>query len=202
MTKDVKNVKELLKRSQLYSEELCIKLETKQEKELFKWFLASILFGKRIGENIAKKTYLEFEKANVLTPQAILKAGWHKLVKLLDNGGYVRYDFSTADKLLEISKMLFEKYGSKPLTKIHAIAKDSKDLELKLQEFKGIGPVTCNIFLRELRHVWKKANPEPLAIIKKIARRYKIKLPKNPKNRKNKKFVKLEAAFIRVRKEK
>lgn len=185
------------KLTKLYSEELSIKLEKRSEKEIFKWFLASILFGKRIGENIAKKTYLEFNKANILTPQAILKAGWHKLVKLLDKGGYVRYDFGTADKLLEISKALLDKYGSKPLTKIHTIAKDSKDLELKLQEFKGIGPITCNIFLRELRHIWKKANPEPLTIVKKLSKKFKIKLPAN---RKTKSFVKLEAMLIRLRK--
>lgn len=189
----------MIKKAMLYSEQLGIELKTKSESELFKWFLASILFGKRIGKNIAMKTYKEFKKANVLTPEAILKAGWHKLVKILDDGGYVRYDFSTADKLLEISKELLKKYGKKPLTKMHSDAKDSKDLELKLQEFKGIGPVTCNIFLRELRHIWQKANPEPLPIVKKLAKKYKIKLPKN---RKTKSFVRIEAMLIKLRKEK
>ncbi len=62
-----------------------------------------------------------------------------------------------------------------------------------------MGPVTTNIFLRELRHVWKKANPEPLPIVKKIARKLKIRLPKT-KKRKTEKFVRLEAALIRLRK--
>lgn len=194
-----KELKEFIKNTKLYSEELGICLEKRNEKEIFKWFLASILFGKRINENIAAKTFIEFKKANVLTPGAILKAGWHKLVRILDNGGYVRYDFSTADKLLEISNELLKKYGSKPLTRLHDLAKDAHDLELKIQEFKGIGPVTCNIFLRELRHVWPKANPEPLTILKQLAKRYKIKLPK-ARNRKTKKFVKLESALIRLRK--
>lgn len=189
---------ELIKRhGRLYSEELGIKLETKRESELFKWFLASVLFGKRISEQIAAKTYREFVKAGILTPRAILKAGWNKLVEILDRGGYVRYDFSTADKLLELSKVLLESYGSKPLTQLHREAKDCRDLELRLQQLKGIGPVTTNIFLRELRHIWEKANPEPLPIVIKVARKYKIKLPSN---RKTKRFVQLEAALIRLRK--
>lgn len=182
----------------LYSTDLSINVKTKNEKEIFKWFLASILFGKRISENIAMKTYREFEKAGILCPSEILRAGWDKLVQVLDAGGYVRYDFSTATKLLEISKSLLDKYGEKPLTKIHEIAKDKKELESILQSFKGIGPVTANIFLRELRTVWKKADPEPLPIVKKLARKHKIDL--NKFNRKTEKFIKLEAALIRIRK--
>ena len=187
-----------LKKTQLYSEELGINLRKNKEEELFKWFLASILFGKRIGENIAKKTYLEFKKEKVLTPKTILKTKWKGLVKILDAGGYVRYDFSTATKLLEISKELLKKYGSKPLTKIHILSKDSKDLELKLIEFKGIGPVTVNIFLRELRPYWKKANPEPMSIVKKLAKKAKVKLNKK---RKTIEFARIEAGLIRLRKE-
>jgi len=184
----------------LYSTELGINVKNKNEKEIFKWFLASILFGKRISENIAIKTYQEFEKAGILCPSEILKAGWDKLVQVLDAGGYVRYDFSTATKLLEISKSLLDKYGENPLTEIHKIAKDKKELESILQSFKGIGPVTTNIFLRELRTVWKKADPEPLPIVRKLARRHKIDL--NKFIRKTEKFIKLEAALIRIRKNK
>ena len=182
----------------LYSTELGINVKTKNEKEIFKWFLASILFGKRISENIAIKTYREFEKAGILGPSEILKAGWDKLVQVLDAGGYVRYDFSTATKLLEINRGLLDKYGENPLIKIHEIAKDKKELESTLQSFKGIGPVTTNIFLRELRTVWKKADPEPLPVVKKLARKYKIDL--NKFNRKTVKFIRLEAALIRIRK--
>ncbi len=182
----------------LYSTELGINVKTKNEKEIFKWFLASILFGKRISENIAIKTYREFEKARILSPKQILAAGWDRLVQVLDSGGYVRYDFSTATRLLEISRGLLDKYGEKPLTKIHKIAKDKKELESILQSFKGIGPVTTNIFLRELRTVWKKADPEPLPVVKKLARRHKIDL--NKFNRKTEKFIRLEAALIRIRK--
>jgi endonuclease III len=158
-----------------------------------------VLFGKRISENTAIKTYREFESARILTPKKILQAGWDRLVELLDAGGYVRYDFSTATRLLEISKELLQRYGERPLTTIQAIIRDNNELEQALQSFKGIGPVTTNIFLRELRTVWEKANPEPLPIVKKIARKFSIDL--DSMNRKTEKFMRLEVALIRLRRQ-
>ncbi|MEM3443059.1 MAG: hypothetical protein QXM86_04295, partial [Candidatus Bathyarchaeia archaeon] len=44
-------------------------------------------------------------------------------------------------------------------------ASDSRDLEEKIIELgKGIGNVTVNIFLRELRGIWQKADPKPTAL--------------------------------------
>ena len=76
----------------------------------------------------------------------------------MDSGGYVRYDFSTASNLLEIASSLRQKYGS--LEALYTQSKDSKDLEKRLLEFKGVGPTTVNIFLRELKAVWEKARPQ------------------------------------------
>ena len=150
-----------------YSQELGLDLT--REEDRFKWFLASILFAKRISSQIAKKTYQEFEREGIVTPESILKAGWDKLVEVLDSGGYVRYDFSTASKLLEIASSLKEKYGS--LENLYAQAKDNKDLEAKLLEFKGVGPTTVNIFLRELKGIWEKARPSLSPIAKEVASR-------------------------------
>jgi len=54
---------------------------------------------------------------------------------------------------LEICKELKEKYGT--LINLLNQAKDQKDLERKLLEFKGIGPVTVRIFLRDLKLIKK-----------------------------------------------
>jgi endonuclease III len=153
-----------------YSKELGLDLT--KEGDRFKWFLASILFAKRISSQIAKRTCKEFERENIVTPESILEAGWDKLVEVLDSGGYVRYDFSTASKLLEIAASLKEKYGS--LEGLYAQAKDSKDLERKLLEFKGVGPTTVNIFLRELKGIWEKANPSLSSIAKAVASKLEL----------------------------
>lgn len=141
-------LKEFIKKfGRRYSEQLGINVE----KEPFKWFLASILFGAPIRESTAMKTYKIFEKYGYTTPENILKAGWDELVRCLDEGGYTRYDFKTADKLLEICKNL-TKQG---LEEIYEKAKDEKDLVNKLKNLgKGIGDATISIFLREM-DIWK-----------------------------------------------
>jgi len=153
----VRVINQLLKHfPKSYSEELGIDLKSGKEGEIFKWFLASILFGARIGENIVKRTYKEFEKEGLITPKEILDAGWDRLVEVLDSGGYVRYDFRTASFLLEIMEKLLREYGS--LEVLRSRAKNEKELVQLLGEFKKVGPTTINIFLRELRNVWK-VNP-------------------------------------------
>lgn len=181
-----------------FSSSLGIDLRKGTEVQIFKWFLASVLFGKRISFQIAAKTYKQFEVCKVLTPKAITDTGWDGLVKILDDGGYVRYDFSTATKLLDLMAQLRQKYGS--LNELHRQAKDARDLENRLMEFKGIGPVTTNIFLRELRTMWKKADPEPLDFIKNQAVKLGIDLSKF--KRKTKSFISLEAALIKSSKQK
>lgn len=154
-------VTELMKRIPgRFSTELGIELEGSKKDEVFKWFLASLLFGTRIGESVVTKTYRTFASAGVLSPRTILATGWDGLVQLLDQGGYVRYDYKTATKLLEICAHLENEYQG-DLNYLYARAKSAHDLERLLRDFKGVGPVTANIFLRELRGIWKIANPLP-----------------------------------------
>ncbi|MDO8140146.1 MAG: hypothetical protein Q6358_01485 [Candidatus Brocadiales bacterium] len=91
-------------------------------------------------------------------------------MRILDDGGYARYDFSTATKLLEITKDLIKVYNG-DLNKLHEMADDEDDLEDLLKGLgKGIGDVTVNIFLRELRYIWEKANPVPSELVMLAAR--------------------------------
>jgi len=136
---------------------------------------------------------------NLLAPKKILKAGWDFLINpIMREGGYLRYDGKTSTQILRNCEALIEKYKGS-LKALHREAKDNKDLENKLTNFYGIGPITVNIFLRELRPFWEKANPEPLPILNKIATKYKIKL--NKYNRKSLAFVRIEAGLIRLRNE-
>ncbi len=152
-----------------YSEILEIRLSRGTDEELFKWFLASMLFGAPISEAAVLKTYKCFQKYKILTPKKILQTGWDRLVKVLDEGSYTRYDFKTADKLLLVSRSLLERYGGS-MNKIHSQASDARDLERRLKELgKGIGDVTVSIFLRELRDVWKKADPYPTPLVIRAA---------------------------------
>lgn len=150
---------------QRYPEILGIDILTGKDEEIFKWFLASILFGAPITEASVIKTYKCFEKYGVLTPRKILETGWDGLVRILDEGSYTRYDFKTADKLLEVMQNLIKKYNGS-LNRLHDEALNPHDLEMKIRDLgKGIGSVTVSIFLRELRDLWEKANPNPTSLI-------------------------------------
>jgi endonuclease III len=150
---------------QKYSEILGINLKDETDEETFKWFLMSMLFGAPITETSAIKTYKCFQKHDVLTPRGILETGWDGLVKILDEGGYTRYDFKTADKLLEATQNLIENYGGS-LNLLHSNASDTRDLEERLKDLgKGTGDVTVSIFLRELRDIWEKARPDPTSLV-------------------------------------
>lgn len=130
-----------------------------------KWFLAAIFYGARISGLLATRTYRVFAAAGVYGPEAVLAQGWDNLVVLLDQGGYARYDFKTATKLLKIMESLRDRYQGS-LERLHEAAADEADLERRLMELApGVGPATVNIFLRELRGVWAKADPtlSPLA---------------------------------------
>jgi endonuclease III len=137
----------------IYAKELGIDLASGREAEYFKWFLACLLFGKPVQQEVAKRAYLELVQEGITSPEAILKAGWDKLVEILDRGHYVRYDFSTATKLLDVSKALKEKYST-----FGALLQGTKsidELSARLQEFKGVGPKTVEIFLRDMEPVLK-----------------------------------------------
>jgi endonuclease III len=166
------SVKEALSKLQSYSNEL--ELDLYKPEDRFKWFLASVLYAKRISAQTAKETYLYFEQEELTSPDAILDAGWDQLVEVLDSGDYTRYDFSTATNLLGIAKMLKEKYGD--LERLHAESSTPQDLERRLQEFNGVGPVGVNIFLRELRGIWEKSQPKPSPIAVKTAQKIGLNL--------------------------
>jgi hypothetical protein len=162
-----------------FSRELDIDLASLGPGELFKWLLAAVLFGAPIPHEIATRTYLEFCREKLISPRAILRRGWDGLVETLDNGGYVRYDFKTASKLLDLSNALIERYKG-DLNRLHDSARDPQGLQQRLQALaKGIGEVTAGIFLRELRGLWSKAQPRPSELAIDAARHLRF-IPRRP----------------------
>jgi hypothetical protein len=110
-------------------------------------------------------------------------------------GGYVRYDESKSRQILRNCKTLLDRYGGS-LIRLHREALDSADLEARLESFYGVGPVTTNIFLRELRPVWRKADPEPLPVARAEAHRAGIDL--GGFGRHTLTFARIEAGLIRM----
>jgi hypothetical protein len=148
----------------------------------------------------------------VLSPEKVVEAGWDKLVGILDRGGYVRYDFKTATKLLDVSRVLLQEYNG-DLNSLYSVSRDSSDLEKRLKNLgKGIGDVTINILLRELRGIWRKAVPLPSELTIEAANELGILSSKNTgraraldiltaawlaEGMKMKEFPEFEAALVR-----
>jgi hypothetical protein len=154
------NLYELLERyGELFSEELGIDVR----KEPFKWFLASILFGARISTSIAKKTYKAYKAEGLTSSEKIAASDEVILIEIHGRGGYARYDGITAEYVIGVAKKLLEDYDGE-IEKLDKISENPGDLERRLQEFRGVGPVTAKIFLRELRGIWKNADPQPTSI--------------------------------------
>jgi endonuclease III len=184
-----------LESSELYSEELDIDLSSGDDDAVFEWFLASVLFGGRISEDIAKRTYRAFERHDLLTPGDIVDAGFDFLVDpVMQEGGYVRYDNQRSEQILRNCRTLLDEYDGR-LNELHEAAEDEDDLEDRLDAFYGVGPVTVNIFLRELRPVWEKSDLDPLDTVRDAAERHDVDLDRY--DRKSETFARVEAGLVR-----
>jgi hypothetical protein len=185
---------------QPYSDMLGISLKSGRNEETVKWFLAAILYSKPIRESSATRTYQCFEKYGVTSGHSILRAGWDRLVRILDEGGYTRYDFSTADKLLEVFGNLERRYDGN-LTRLYEESKDEVELEANLKGLgKGIGDTTVSIFLRDMRYVWNRAEPKPTPLVTVASKRLRIRDLKQYAKKHRMDIVRLETALLRYSK--
>lgn len=136
-------------RRQLLPRDLGFEVHPRDEPSLFKWFLASFLFGNRISQEIAAGTWrVIVEVHGCDTPHKLCERSHSELVRMLGEGGYRRYDESTATRLSLLCRRLIDDYGGGILD-IAEAAGGRADFERRLLEFKGVGPVTLGIFMRE-----------------------------------------------------
>lgn len=179
---------------------LGIHLKSRRNEDVVKWFLAAILYSKPISETSATRTYLCFDRSGVTTARRILDTGWDRLVNILDEGGYTRYDFSTADKLLEVFGNLERQYDG-DLTKLYEASGNEVELEASLKRLgKGIGDTTVSIFLRDMRHIWRKAKPRPTPLLTMALKKLGIKDLEKHARKHRIDIVRLETALVRYSK--
>lgn len=129
--------------------DLGLSLTAEDEQALFGWFLASYLFGKRISQGIAAQAWtVLYRRYDRDSPRKVLNLSWRQLVDYLGEGHYRRYDESTATRLLEACRQLQEDYQGS-FARLRDASADRADFERRLQTLKGVGPKTCEIFMRE-----------------------------------------------------
>ncbi len=140
-----------------YSTELGINVDSGED-EVERWFLAATLFGARISATVAGRAFRMLDESGLTRIAQARGVPWEDLVVLLDRGGYARYDFRTATRLHALSEAVEVRYGGE-VAAIGRRFRKYPDLRRALDALPGWGPVTVELFFRELRGVWSGAAP-------------------------------------------
>lgn len=140
-----------------FSTELGIDVDAGDD-EIERWFVAATLFGSRISATVAERTFLGLDRAGITTIAVTRDRSWDELVALLDAGGYARYDYRTATRLQALGETIEERHGGR-VSSLGPRFPSYGELREALDELPGWGPVTVQLFLRELRGVWPGADP-------------------------------------------
>ncbi|PRW83915.1 DNA methylase [Pseudomonas simiae] len=129
--------------------ELGIELKPGDDGSLFKWFIASFLMGKRIQAPIAAQAYkVIVEEQGRDTARKLQHCTSRELVAMLGRAHYVRYDETTAQRLLDLSAKLNAEYAGK-ITHMRSASESREAFEKRLGAFDGVGPKTIEIFMRD-----------------------------------------------------
>ncbi len=125
------------------------------EDDMFRWFLLAYLFGKPIQSAVAARTWQLFVDRKLDTPWTIKDASHRSLVRLLDEGKYTRYDEVTARALHLCMDYLIREYEGSLLYMFESNA-DEEEFSRRLQELRGVGPKTAEIFMRETEELFAR----------------------------------------------
>ncbi len=142
-----------------YADELRIDLGKNRPQALYQWLIASLLFSARIGARQARGAAEALFAQGWRTPRKMAAVSWEERVKVLNRSGYARYDESTSRYIAEATRLLLDRYGGDLRKLRKAAGRDpAREREL-LKEFKGIGEVGADIFLREVQLAWEELYP-------------------------------------------
>ena len=140
-----------------FSAELGIDVDA-GDAEIERWFLAATLFGTRISAGVAERAFAVLNEAGLIRVSQARHVSSEDLIELLDAGGYARYDFRTTSRLQALSEIIDERYDGQAAV-IGRRYPAYPALRSALIALPGWGPVTVQLFLRELRGVWPGAQP-------------------------------------------
>lgn len=128
--------------------DLGIDLTEAKPQELYRWFLACLLFSRPIQQEIAADAHRLLLKNGLSSPEKFGEIDREPLRKLLDEASYARYDYAAADELHEVMARVIDEYGS--VGHMVRSAESSGGLKKRLMDFKGVGEKTAGIFLEEI----------------------------------------------------
>jgi endonuclease III len=133
--------------SQLTAADLGIDPSTDQG--MFDWLLASMLFGRPVPQRTAASAYAKFKADGWDTPAHFTADDYHPLWNELWEGGYHRMSSVMSEELREAMRALIDDWGGS-VARLVRTSSSRQEVSARLQAFKGVGPKTAEIFLREI----------------------------------------------------
>jgi endonuclease III len=141
-----------------YADEAGIRLKD-QPMPLFQLLTLCMLASKPIDAAIAMQAARELFRAGLRTPQAVLDAERATMIRAFGRAHYVRYDESSATRMVDIAAMARDEYGGDLRRLADRSDRDVKAAARLLQRFKGIGATGADIYLREVQDIWTWVRP-------------------------------------------
>jgi hypothetical protein len=124
-------------------------IDTGTDQGLFDWLLASLLFGRPIPQQIAAKTYRQFKADGWDTPAPFTADDQHPLWHELWEGDYHRLGSVMSQELHDVMQGITDDYEGS-VARLVRTAQSRAEVTARLERFKGVGPKTAEIFLREV----------------------------------------------------
>lgn len=154
-----------------YADELGIRLAQGTPAPLFQLLCAALLLSARLPAANAVQAARALREAGLTTPRKMAAASWQERVDVITWHGYKRYDERTATMLGQTAELLLERWQGDLRRLRDEAGRDPQEERRLLQEFKGIGPVGADIFLREVQPVWDEVYPWADERVLRAARR-------------------------------
>jgi hypothetical protein len=124
-------------------------IDTRTDQGLFDWLLASLLFGRPVQQAVAANAYRKFKADGWDTPGHFTADDQHPLWHELWEGDYHRMSSVMSEELRDVMRALTADYEGS-VARLVRTAASRAEVTARLEQFKGVGPKTAEIFLREV----------------------------------------------------
>lgn len=149
----------LARHGRTFSDELDIEIHANTPSALFRLLVAAILFSARISARLAIQAARALTDQGWVTPEKMVAASWEERTRTLNRSGYARYDERTSRMLEDTARLILDRYQGDLRNLREASGRNIDRERQNLKEFKGIGNVGVDIFLREAQVAWEELFP-------------------------------------------
>jgi endonuclease III len=124
-------------------------IDTTTDQGLFDWLLASLLFGRPVPQETAASAFRKFKEDGWDSPDRFAADDHQPLWHELWEGDYHRMSSVMSEELRDVMRALISDYGGS-VARLVRTSSTRDEVSQRLQRFKGVGPKTAEIFLREV----------------------------------------------------